>query len=899
MIAFTTDTSLSARVRRFAGLIALLLLLVQVARSQSSTDGLTPPPLTPGAPAGSYPLSGMENINLFNGNLNFHLPLLKVGGRGDVQTTVTLKIDQRWRIEELPPGLFYATYNWWTARSVGYGPGLMDFREMIEGDPSCETNPFGPYKILLRLTFTAPDGTEYELRDKLSNGEPFNEFTCSVHQSRGREFVTADGTSATFIADEEIGQSHGFDKGWLILRDGTRYRIVDAGLVDFMLDRNGNLIDFDYDQFGRVTLIKDPLNRQITFLYDVNDGGSFGICDRITYKGFQAADRIIRVSKRSMGDPNDNRLRPGSNYQIRTMQYLFPQLSGSNSFPFSPTVISTVWLPNGKTYQFYYNEYGELARVVLPTGGATEYDWEAGIEGLPNVQSRPNCGVWWPNIYRRVVERRTYPNGATGPNFESKTTYSKQEVYVGLDLQPENRGFVTMTLFSATGAVVANSKHYFFGYASFDPLSPLNVGMPLFFYTPWKFGREHQTDFLSADGETVLRTATETWAQRENVTWWPGNLDDAPPNDPRVTSLVTSLKDVAPNQVSKQVFSYDDFNNRTAVDEFDYGANAPPAQRTRRTEIDYVTNTEAGGIDYTANNVHLKSLRKEVRVYAINPSNGNKIEPPAAKTKFYYDQFALTARPNIIQWQAPATSARGNMTSVERTLDNPAGLITTSQKYDIAGNVTEATDARGNTTLIEHSNASNAFAYLSSVKTPVPDSTGLHGSTTRLETTYIYDFQSGNLISSTDPNGKITTAGYANDPLDRLRTVTRPTGGGTTTYTYGDEPGNIFLRTETTQSPTPTMDVTSNLDGYGRTTRSSQLEGATSILVDTEYDALGRVSRVSNPYRSGDSIHWTTTAYDLLGRSLTVTTPGNAVTSYLHENNTLKVTDPAAKSESL
>jgi len=43
-------------------------------QTTSNTDGSTPLSLTPGAPAGSFALSGFDNVNLFNGNLNFHLP---------------------------------------------------------------------------------------------------------------------------------------------------------------------------------------------------------------------------------------------------------------------------------------------------------------------------------------------------------------------------------------------------------------------------------------------------------------------------------------------------------------------------------------------------------------------------------------------------------------------------------------------------------------------------------------------------------------------------------------------------------------------------------------------------------------------------------------------------------
>jgi hypothetical protein len=60
-----------------AKILAIVLLLVVVAGNsnadKSSTDGATPSVITPGTPSGSYSLSGLDNINLFNGNLNFGL----------------------------------------------------------------------------------------------------------------------------------------------------------------------------------------------------------------------------------------------------------------------------------------------------------------------------------------------------------------------------------------------------------------------------------------------------------------------------------------------------------------------------------------------------------------------------------------------------------------------------------------------------------------------------------------------------------------------------------------------------------------------------------------------------------------------------------------------------------
>src|SRR5882672_3742768 len=67
----------------FNSLLLALLLSQTVALvvAQSPLDGLIPSGLKPGSPAGSYE-SSMDTVNLFNGNLNFRIPLLTVGGRG-------------------------------------------------------------------------------------------------------------------------------------------------------------------------------------------------------------------------------------------------------------------------------------------------------------------------------------------------------------------------------------------------------------------------------------------------------------------------------------------------------------------------------------------------------------------------------------------------------------------------------------------------------------------------------------------------------------------------------------------------------------------------------------------------------------------------------------------------
>jgi hypothetical protein len=82
--SFTTSSPIVRNVSLvIMRLLVLALLLIEYA-SMIRAQGYNATPLgaAPGAPAGSYELSDLENINLFNGNLNFRLPLLEIGGRG-------------------------------------------------------------------------------------------------------------------------------------------------------------------------------------------------------------------------------------------------------------------------------------------------------------------------------------------------------------------------------------------------------------------------------------------------------------------------------------------------------------------------------------------------------------------------------------------------------------------------------------------------------------------------------------------------------------------------------------------------------------------------------------------------------------------------------------------------
>lgn len=149
-----------------AKILAIVLLLVVVAGNssadKSSTDGTTPSVITPGA--GSYPLSGLDNINLFNGTLNFSLPLMRIGGRGEAGYTMMLPIESHWRVINKSNDfqeIYLPTDSTWYAQQPGYGPGLVLGRAVasnmtFSGLPCVPYVPSGSYRSLTRLTFILP-----------------------------------------------------------------------------------------------------------------------------------------------------------------------------------------------------------------------------------------------------------------------------------------------------------------------------------------------------------------------------------------------------------------------------------------------------------------------------------------------------------------------------------------------------------------------------------------------------------------------------------------------------------------------------------------------------------------------------------------------------------------------
>jgi RHS repeat-associated protein len=916
----------------FPALFSVALLVGLFASSlnaqTSVTDGRTPLGMSPGAPAGSYALSDLDEVSLFSGNLSFNVPLITIGGRGSAGYTMTLRPNQnrfRWRVVHniqqtcnqngctIIAHTYYPSENWWATleSQPGYRPGVLIGRKGGESPTQPGGCPNGTSvwsSTLTRITFSTGDGTEYELRDQLLGGQPqpLPGGTCGGQAGlRGKIFVTGDGTAVTLISDTNIYDSANnpqtfYPSGYLLFRDGTRYRI-DNGSVSWIRDRNGNQVTFS--PAGTIT---DSIKRVVTY--------SYGEPDVITFKGFGGATRTIQVSHASLSTVL-RPCRPDPGYQcfsIQTYKQLFPASDGSSVTTFNPSVVSAVTLPDGRQYRFYYNSYAELARVDLPTGGTIEYDYAAGAGSDSSGLTSALVGSYIEKaIYRRVVERRIYADGQT---LEGRTTYS-------IDTNP-----TIVDHLKPTGELLSREKHYFYG----DPRTTFFLNSNS--YGLWNDGREYKTQIFSGDGVTELLRHESNWQQGCAVSSWSNLI----PNNPRIADTTSTLEPSGANQVSKQVLGYDCYNNLTDKYEYDFGSGVPAANYTRRIHTDYLTTNPVNGASYDTLNpnstapdinatYHLRNLARRISVY---DSGGTE----RARSTIEYDNYVLdgsdclhgfhcplTARANISGLDSAFSTTyttRGNATaSTNYLLTNGTvtGSVSAYSHYDVAGNVIRSIDPRSTSsnyivTTIEYDDRFGAPDNEARGNTVPSELTGFGSFAfpTKVinplgHTGYAqFDYYLGKPVNAEDANA-IVASGSFNDALDRPTQIHRAYGTSAesqTTFAYDDT--NRIITTSSDRDAYNDQILVSKIvyDQMGRTIETRQYEGgANYIVTERQYDALGRAYKTSNPYRrwQSETAIWTTQAFDALGRVISVTTPDGSIVNTSFSGNSVAVTDQAGK----
>jgi len=254
-----------------------------------------------------------------------------------------------------------------------------------------------------------------------------------------------------------------------------------------------------------------------------------------------------------------------------------------------------------------------------------------------------------------------------------------------------------------------------------------------------------------------------------------------------------------------------------------------------------------------------------------------------ADTKHYYDGFAW----GQMGW-------RGNETKKEMWLTGTT-YIDTERTYNIYGLITQEKDPRDKATDYTYDSFN-----LYSITVTQPHS---------LVTNYLYDYSSGKVTQTNDPNTRVFQTVY--DGLDRIKEEKQPDKTTPTTlvttaaYTYYDFANPRSVTKVNYLDATLTNDSVTYVDGLDRTiqTRTRAEDANTYSVKDVVYDALGHVQKESLPYFGTGSAFtaattnnalYTNYTYDALDRVLNAT---NAVGATGHAYDQWKeiVTDAKSK----
>lgn len=511
------------------------------------------------------------------------------------------------------------------------------------------------------------------------------------------------------------------------------------------------------------------------------------------------------------------------------------------------TVIQSITLPNNTSYAFSYesgtdgNSWGGVTGVTLPAGSEISYGYTtfADAWNLANrwVTSRSSGGSTWH--YTPLV---TNPYTCCG---QPASGCCDQQI----------------TVAEPNGDYTIYKSHS----ACFQFAFPLK-----------------ERDVYSATGVLLQQELIERTPDTCTVAGDEQEPIEVAALPARVTTITTGPSgNTLTSKVDYNYTNSPSIGNPTKISEWNFYSGTAPATPDRVRQITYsIANPTLAGAHITA---------KPLTV-TLEDGAGNQI----AQTSFTYDKYD-DANPLVSTGECQTTSAsqsspaapqhdylnyctsntvRGNLTEVTKWLNTAGTSITTAtNSYDDTGNLLTTKDALLNPTTMEYA-SSFGRAY------PTTITNALNQVTTKN-----YDFNTGLLISETDPNGQTTglQTKYTYDNMGRLIQTDFPDGGQSKTSFNNDA---IPFTVTTTQLATPDPSIVryTVFDGLGRAQNECLADPEGDDCTDSGYDQNGRLNSKSNPHRPSaaatDGVAFF--GYDGLDRSTSVTeTDANVVlTSY-------------------
>jgi RHS repeat-associated protein len=877
--------------------------------------------------------SGLENT--------IQVPLRTYPGRGSASMSVNLTYSSRvWRIAPITTILNNQWSKYQTITEAIYAENsTAGWKSTIDlpivewprnddtyyytGKPFCHVcgSNFRQFRVA-RVYITLPDGSKHELR----KGDQPYEGSIDMFGT----FYAVDGSRLRY---DSTGQS----TGTLYFPDGTRY-VLAGGTAQF-IDRNGNTLNYNAtnrqwtDTVGRVINMPLPANpavgEQLYSLPGMPLPYKFiwkhlsdpGVLTPLAGGGTPTRKPIANEYLPFPGSPptppsgNNFPVTIQTNYSEIPSLFISDYMDEEDMGPqtivvgrgqvtsalFDPIVLTEIVLPNNLSYKFTYNIYGEIDKVVYPTGAFEKYTYS-------KVPAPGDVKPPYTQASRGVTLRQASANG-TGNDLLDWT------------YQP-NGTCVTVTP-PANGAVTVTCRKWYG--------TPEHQGTFGTITKYWPFGFEDSRQghvyeeriYAPGVGGAMLRRTVRELDQTTN-TVQPSipqldNTTKTAYRNPRPTKEVNLILDTGGDALVKTMtyeYASNGYELSTGLD------------RTASNETHFASIDQASGQAGLITVMPAGSLASRLETIYLNDSayrNRNILSLPTSvimkdaafqvvsKSELFYDEvgYPLLTYGDLTgaDYIDPGTNARGNATTSKAYIDIGLGTyLENHAQFDQCGNLRNSWNARGALSQTDYS-STYKHAFATQTTTAVPDPSGLHGSTVAFTTTGTFDLATGLMLTTTDLNGQTTTMSYQDDfgvadPMTRLRKITRPNGSWTK-YSFGETLGNLFSLVETQQDASRTIKMYQYVDPLGRPSRKFASEGGINYLAsDTIYDQLGRVWKTSNPYRTttldgvADVAHtnnWTITQYEALGRVDLITSPDGATLQTLYQGIYTTITDQAGR----
>jgi RHS repeat-associated protein len=804
----------------------------------------------------------IEHVDMATGALNVNIPIWSIPGRADASLAL------HW------------SSNYWVAASRTDSVGNSLFVYSIAADSGWQSNH--PFMTQGQLAGTCDESVP-------SNLPPRNVFWTThfmYHDEQGGQHLLAlqkggglcgaSGLDTTHPDISASGMQASTGSFGVTLADGTHVGASGGAgqnplfaYVGGYKDANGNTHATNVDSLGRT-------------LFTVVDGP-------------RDANQNFTQTTFTVNDANGHPQNIVVNWQSLPMTTNFQTL-GVLEDSFIWCAIQSIILPNGTSYQFHYEpDYGELTEIDLPTGGVIKYQWANytypnPANEIPDQESR-----------RYVASRTEIVNGVSN-------TWTFQLTNLP-NLQIDQSTVTFPPTLTSSGTMVQNQSvliSQLGNLVDFKVYSGAASGSPL---------REYSMTYDSDEDPTLGDGCAQ------NDTSFPT------PMASRLTRLITILDNGA---ASKKEFDYDRFlyyfypnhcplksqniavpfltsrGNVVAIREYGFGTvtgnpgdinrDVTGASLLRTTTRTYQHDADP---NYATANIVDKVLSQKVFDNVANVQ--------ASQAQYDYDKTAIIDTPNLASVPGhdstftSAVTVRGNPTHVSRWNNVDGSFVTATYNYDDLGNLRSITDPRGNTTSWVYDDSfdsatntcaptANSFSYVSK---KIDAANHNFFVTRRACTGQVHSHQDDNDVA----NGIATL--YAYDLMGRVLSKTLP-NGGTIVNDYHNDPVPPLITTTTTATPDPSIVEDQHLDGLKRVIQTVLYAPECGVIVDTSYDALGRVSTVSNPHcpTALPTDGTTSTVYDALSRPVIIKKQDSSIvgTSYVGTKTT--VTDETGREKS-